>query len=56
MNNYLKNGELRRSEINVCEMLPDEILFPIITQIWEALEQEGVNTSDNAELSIRIHD
>ena len=57
MNNYLKNGELiTEREINVCEVLPDEVLFPIVTQIWEALEQEGVNTSDNAELSIRIHD
>ena len=54
---YLKNGELiTENEINICEVLPDKVLFPIITQIWEALEKEGVNTSDDAELEIKVYD
>ena len=54
---YLKNGELiTENEINICEVLPDKVLFPIITQIWEALEKEGINTSDDAELEIKIYD
>mgnify|MGYP001425090659 FL=1 len=54
---YLKNGELiTENEINICEVLPDEVLFPIITQIWEALEKEGINTSDDAELEIKVYD
>tara|TARA_B100001778_G_scaffold167972_1_gene138108 strand:- start:767 stop:946 length:180 start_codon:yes stop_codon:yes gene_type:complete len=54
---YLKNGELiTENEINICEVLPDKVLFPIITQIWEALEKEGINTSDDAELEIKVYD
>ncbi len=54
---YLKNGQLiTENEINICEVLPDEVLFPIITQIWEALEKEGINTSDDAELEIKVYD
>ena len=54
---YLKSGELiTENEINICEVLPDEVLFPIITQIWEALEKEGINTSDDAELEIKVYD
>ena len=54
---YLKNGELiTENVINICEVLPDEVLFPIITQIWEALEKEGINTSDDAELEIKVYD
>tara|TARA_A100001388_G_scaffold238230_1_gene192905 strand:- start:223 stop:402 length:180 start_codon:yes stop_codon:yes gene_type:complete len=54
---YLKNGELiTENEINICEVLPEEVLSPIITQIWEALEKEGINTSDDAELEITVYD
>ena len=42
--------------INIIEVLPPEVAFKISTQIWEALDNQKIILSDDAELSIRVYD
>ena len=42
--------------INIIEVLPEEVSHKISTLIWEALDNQKIITSDDAELSIRVYD
>ena len=41
--------------INVCEVLSDKDLHTIADLIWKALDKAGIETSDDAELSLKVH-
>tara|TARA_B000000609_G_C24074671_1_gene293982 strand:- start:107 stop:289 length:183 start_codon:yes stop_codon:yes gene_type:complete len=44
------------SYINVFSKLPDEDAYPIMDMIWKALEKQGLDFGQDAEMSIRIYD
>ena len=42
--------------INLWEVLPEDKHSKIVKQIWNALDEEGITLTQDAELSIRIYD
>ena len=44
------------SYINVFSKLPDEDAYPIMDMIRKALEKQGLDFGQDAEMSIRIYD
>ena len=42
--------------INLWEVLPEDKHSKIANIIWEALDEEGITLTQDAELSIRIYD
>ena len=42
--------------INLCEVLPEDKHSKLANLIWEALDEEGITLTQDAELSIRIYD
>ena len=42
--------------INLWEVLPEDKHSKLANLIWEALDEEGITLSQDAELSIRIYD
>ena len=42
--------------INLWEVLPEDKQSKIAIIIWEALDEEGITLTQDAELSIRIYD
>ena len=42
--------------INLWEVLPEDKHSKLANQIWEALDEEGITLTQDAELSIRIYD
>ena len=42
--------------INLWEVIPEDKHSKLATQIWEALDEEGITLTQDAELSIRIYD
>ena len=52
---YKQLIELERY-INLWEVLPEDKHSKIANIIWEALDEEGITLTQDAELSIRIYD
>ena len=42
--------------INLWEVIPEDKHSKLANQIWEALDEEGITLTQDAELSIRIYD
>ena len=42
--------------INLWEVLPEDKHSKLANLIWEALDEEGITLTQDAELSIRIYD
>ena len=42
--------------INLWEVIPEDKHSKLANLIWEALDEEGITLSQDAELSIRIYD
>jgi len=53
--NYKQLLELE-GYINLWEVLPEDKHSKIANIIWEALDEEGITLTQDAELSIRIYD
>ena len=53
--NYKQLLELE-GYINLWEVLPEDKHSEIANIIWEALDEEGITLTQDAELSIRIYD
>ena len=53
--NYKQSLELE-GYINLWEVLPEDKHSKIANIIWEALDEEGITLTQDAELSIRIYD
>jgi len=53
--NYKQLLELE-GYINLWEVLPEDKHSKITNIIWEALDEEGITLTQDAELSIRIYD
>ena len=53
--NYKQSLELD-GYINLWEVLPEDKHSKLANLIWEALDEEGITLTQDAELSIRIYD
>ena len=53
--NYNQSLELD-GYINLWEVLPEDKHSKLANLIWEALDEEGITLTQDAELSIRIYD
>ena len=53
--NYKQLLELE-GYINLWEVLPEDKHSKLANLIWEALDEEGITLTQDAELSIRIYD
>ena len=53
--NYKELIELE-GYINLWEVIPEDKHSKLANLIWEALDNEGITLSQDAELSIRIYD
>ena len=53
--NYKELIELE-GYINLWEVIPEDKHSKLANLIWEALDDEGITLSQDAELSIRIYD
>tara|TARA_R100001082_G_scaffold110989_1_gene92739 strand:+ start:4323 stop:4538 length:216 start_codon:yes stop_codon:yes gene_type:complete len=47
---------MNQDYINLWEVIPEDKHSQIANRIWEALDDEGIALSQDAELSIRIYD
>ena len=53
--NYKQSLELD-GYINLWEVIPEDKHSKLANLIWEALDEEGITLTQDAELSIRIYD
>ena len=53
--NYKQSLELD-GYINLWEVIPEDKHSKLSNLIWEALDEEGITLTQDAELSIRIYD
>jgi D-aminopeptidase len=53
--NYKELIELE-GYINLWEVIPEDKHSKLANLIWEALDEEGITLSQDAELSIRVYD